>query len=91
MRGTVVRSLRPQANPRGGQGAFTLIEVLVVVAILALLVAVLLPSLQRAREQAKVVADQANCKQIGNITGEYQTEHKGRVPVLFNYHHAKKP
>jgi len=61
----------------------------VVVAILALLVAVLLPSLQRAREQAKLVADQANCKQIGNITGEYQTEYKGRLPVLFNYHHAK--
>ncbi|MHC4443124.1 MAG: prepilin-type N-terminal cleavage/methylation domain-containing protein [Planctomycetota bacterium] len=65
--------------------AFTLIEVLVVVAIIALLAAILIPSLQRAREQAKIASCKANCKQIANIIATYQSEFKGYVPVLFNY------
>ena len=58
--------------------AFTLIEVLVVVAIIALLAAILIPSLQRAREQAKIVSCKANCKQIAGITATYQAEYKDR-------------
>ncbi len=69
-------------NKRG----FTLIEVLVVVAILALLIAILLPSLQNARNQARLTVDLANCKQIGAVTATYQTEFNGRVPVIFNYY-----
>jgi len=65
--------------------AFTLIEVLVVVGIIAMLAAILIPSLQRAREQAKVATCKANCKQIGTLTATYQSEHKGFVPILFNY------
>ncbi|UCD30341.1 MAG: prepilin-type N-terminal cleavage/methylation domain-containing protein [Planctomycetota bacterium] len=64
--------------------AFTLIEVLVVVAIIALLAAILLPSLSRAREQAQIAACKANCNQIGNMIATYQAEYKGFVPVLFN-------
>ena len=45
--------------------AFTLIELLVVVAIITLLVAILLPSLSQAREQAKRVACASNMKQQG--------------------------
>jgi len=65
--------------------AFTLIEVLVVVAIIAILVAVLLPSLQKARELSKIASCKANSKQIGMLTATYQSEFRGYVPVLFNY------
>ena len=74
---------RRQRTPQGG---FTLIEVLVVVAIIALLVAILLPSLRAAREQAKLTVCKANCKQIANVTGEYETEYGGYVPILYNYY-----
>ncbi len=63
---------------------FTLIEVLVVVAIIALLVAILLPSLAAARNHAKLVACQANLKQIATSVATYQTEYAGCVPVMFN-------
>ena len=47
-------------TPKG----FTLIEVLVVVAIIALLISILLPSLSRAREQARKVACMANMRTL---------------------------
>jgi len=64
--------------------AFTLIEVLVVVAIIALLAAVLLPSLSRARELAKIASDKANMNQLATTMATYQAEYKGHLPVLFN-------
>ncbi|UCD30452.1 MAG: prepilin-type N-terminal cleavage/methylation domain-containing protein [Planctomycetota bacterium] len=77
--------------------AFTLIEVLVVVAIIALLAAILIPSLQRARDQAKIASCQANAKQIAGIMATYQAEYQGYVPIIFNYgaqemgHHLDAP
>lgn len=64
--------------------AFTLIEILVVVAIIALLIAILLPSLRAARDQARLVVCKANLKQIATATSEYQAENKAFVPVIFN-------
>lgn len=60
--------------------AFTLIEMLVVVAVIALLVSVLLPSLQNARKQAAAVACASNSKQIYMSLHMYQNDHKGYLP-----------
>lgn len=66
--------------------AFTLIEVLVVVAIIALLVAILLPSLQRARESTRNAICASNMKQIltGALTHVLE-ERKGTDRLSLNY------
>ncbi len=60
--------------------AFTLIEVLVVVAIIALLVAILLPSLARAREQARSTQCLTQLKQMGNAMVMYTGDNKSSLP-----------
>src|ERR1035437_8120747 len=57
--------------PMKARKAFTLIELLVVVAIIALLIALILPSLGRAREQAKLVECGTNLKSISNAISAY--------------------
>ncbi len=59
---------------------FTLIELLVVIAIIALLMAILMPSLRRARNQARAVVCQANLKQWGTILALYTEDSQGRLP-----------
>lgn len=60
--------------------AFTLIEVLVVVAIIALLIAILLPSLSRARAQARNAVCLNNLKQVGLAMHQYAIRHSGHLP-----------
>ncbi|MHC4433421.1 MAG: prepilin-type N-terminal cleavage/methylation domain-containing protein [Planctomycetota bacterium] len=60
--------------------AFTLIELLVVIAIIALLLAILMPSLQRVRSQARTVACMSNIKQWSVCWHLYLDEHEGKFP-----------
>ncbi|HOW71892.1 MAG TPA: type II secretion system protein [Phycisphaerae bacterium] len=63
------------------RAGFTLIEVLVVVAIIALLITVLLPSLSRARRQARVVTCSSGISQIVKGLMVYAAESKGKYPT----------
>ncbi len=66
---------------RSSRRGFTLVELLVVIGIIALLVSILLPSLNRAREQAKRTVCLSNLRGAGQSITMYAGQNRGWVPV----------
>jgi len=62
------------------QRGFTLVELLVVIGIIALLISILLPSLNKAREAGRSVKCMSNLRQLSQATMMFANDHKGKMP-----------
>jgi len=73
---------RTMGSLPNGRWGFTLIELLVVIAIIAILAALLLPALARAREKAKVTRVEAELYGIGLALQMYADDHAHQLPPV---------
>lgn len=67
---------------RKRHSGFTLVELLVVIGIITLLISMLLPALNRARESAQSATCASNLRQIGTMFANYVADHQGWLPPL---------
>jgi len=79
MRVHAFRSSSPE--PRRSRSAFTLVELLVVIGIIAVLIAILLPVLSKARAQANRTVCLSNIRQLGTAILMYCNDNKGYFPT----------
>jgi prepilin-type N-terminal cleavage/methylation domain-containing protein/prepilin-type processing-associated H-X9-DG protein len=84
--GRSVACSRPGRRARFAGGGFTLIELLVVIGIIAVLVALLLPALARARESARAVQCLSQLRQVGLAFHGYAVDNEGKTPAWAERH-----
>src|SRR5688572_18629259 len=76
---------RPNPSCPRQARAFTLVELLVVIGIIALLISILMPALQRARSQAQTVACLSKIRTLTQMSIMYANENKGSLPPICNW------
>src|SRR3982751_296361 len=79
---------RPKRSSRH-RGAFTLVELLVVIGIIALLISILLPALNKARRSARATVCLSNLRQLSTSFTIYIQENKGKYSPYFTTPHLQ--
>ena len=74
---------KQRRNKMNNRRGFTLIELLVVISIIALLMGILMPALQRVKEQAREITCRANLRQYGLAQTMYLDENDDRYPAAW--------
>ncbi|MCC6676155.1 MAG: prepilin-type N-terminal cleavage/methylation domain-containing protein [Phycisphaerales bacterium] len=78
-------------GPGPGRAAFTLLELVVVIAIIALLLSILLPGLARARQAGMLAVSMSNLRQINTGGSAYAQSNAGRLPLFITYRRGSSP